>query len=96
MPKAGRRPDPEPLETDDRWVVVVGIALWLVAFVVLAVFFRDDLRRHHAEWWLWSCWIGVALGLYGFRFVSRRQRAIARRREEALRSDRTAPPCPSP
>ena len=81
MPNPGRRPDPEPLETDDRWVVVAGIALWIVAFAVLAVFFLDDLRRHHAEWWLWSCWIGVALGLYGFRFVSRRQRAIARRRE---------------
>jgi Protein of unknown function (DUF2530) len=70
--KPGRRPDPEPLETDDRWFVVAGIVLWVVAFVVLAVFFRDDLRRHHSEWWLWSCWIGVALGLYGLRFVSRR------------------------
>jgi hypothetical protein len=76
-PKAGRRPDPEPLETDDRWVVAVGTVLWVVAFVVLLVFFRDDLRRHHTEWWLWSCWIGVALGLYGFRFVTRRQRALA-------------------
>ena len=81
--KVGRRPDPEPLETDDRWVVVGGVVLWVAAFVVLAVFFRDDLRRHHAEWWLWSCWIGVALGLYGFRFVSRRQHSIAQRHENA-------------
>jgi hypothetical protein len=80
MPHAARRPDPEPLETDDRWVVAIGSALWLVAFVVLLVFFRADLRRHHTEWWLWSCWIGVALGLYGFRFVSRRQRALPRPR----------------
>jgi hypothetical protein len=80
--KAARRPDPEPLETDDRWPVVVGIVLWMVAFVVLVVFFRGDLRRHHTEWWLWSCWIGVGLGLYGLRFVSRRQRAIARGRGE--------------
>jgi len=80
--KPGRRPDPEPLETDDRPAVVVGIVLWIVAFVVLVVFFRDDLRRHHAAWLLWSCWIGVALGLYGYRFVSRRQRAIARRKEQ--------------
>ena len=77
-----RRPDPEPLETDDRWVVVIGSALWLVAFVVLLVFFRTDLRHHHTEWWLWSCWIGIALGAYGFRFVSRRQRAIARDRAQ--------------
>ena len=82
MPHVARRPDPEPLETDDRWVVVVGSALWLVAFVVLLVFFRGDLRRHHTEWWLWSCWIGIALGGYGFRFVTRRQRAIARDRAQ--------------
>ncbi|MDQ1694898.1 MAG: hypothetical protein QOJ03_251 [Frankiaceae bacterium] len=74
MPKVPRRPDPEPLETDDRPVVVVGMVLWALAFVVLVVFFRDDLRRHDASWWLWACVIGVALGLYGLRFTSRRQR----------------------
>jgi MFS-type transporter involved in bile tolerance (Atg22 family) len=74
MPKVPRRPDPEPLETDDRPVVIVGIILWALAFAVLVVFFRDDLRRHDAAWWLWACVIGVALGLYGLRFTSRRQR----------------------
>jgi formate hydrogenlyase subunit 3/multisubunit Na+/H+ antiporter MnhD subunit len=74
MPKRPRRPDPEPLETDDRWIVIAGMAVWLVAFVVLVVFFRDDLRRHHTTWWLWSCLIGIGLGCYGLRFVSRRQR----------------------
>jgi hypothetical protein len=74
MPKTPRRPDPEPLETDDRFIVLVGIALWVVAFVVLVVFFRDDLRRHHTTWWLWACGIGVALGLYGLRFAARRRR----------------------
>jgi membrane protein DedA with SNARE-associated domain len=74
MPKTPRRPDPEPLETDDRRIVLVGIALWVVAFVVLAVAFRDDLRRHHTTWWLWSCGIGVALGLYGLHFTAKRRR----------------------
>jgi hypothetical protein len=74
MPKTARRPDPEPLETDDRPIVIAGLVLWVVAFVVLVVFFRDDLRRHHATWWLWSCGIGVALGLYGLRFAARRNR----------------------
>lgn len=73
MPKAPRRPDPEPLQTDDRPVVLVGIGLWIVAFVVLAVFFRDDLRRHDATWWLWACVVGVGLGLYGLRVASRRR-----------------------
>jgi hypothetical protein len=74
MPKVPRRPDPEPLETDDRRVIFTGMVLWAVAWVVLLVFFRDDLRRHDAEWWLWTCLIGVGLGLYGLRFVSRRRR----------------------
>lgn len=79
MPKQPRRPDPEPLETDERPLVVAGTVLWAVAFVVLSVFFRDDLRRHHAQWWLWSCLIGVALGLYGLRFVIRIQRLRGQR-----------------
>jgi hypothetical protein len=74
MPKVARRPDPEPYEVDERPFVAAGIVAWIVAFVVLAVFFRDDLRRHHAEFWLWSCGIGVVLGLYGLRFVSRRRK----------------------
>ena len=74
MPKPPRRPDPPPLETDDRPVVLVGIALWIAAFVVLLVFFRDDLHRHHTTWWLWSCGIGVVLGLYGLRYAARRRR----------------------
>lgn len=53
---------------------MAGMVMWAVAFVVLAVFFRDDLRHHHATYWLWSCLIGIGLGLYGLRFVSRRQR----------------------
>lgn len=51
----------------------VGIALWAIAFVVLAVFFRPDLQRHHTTWWLWSCGIGLLLGLYGLRTAVRRR-----------------------
>ena len=80
MPKAARRPDPEPLETDDRLVILVGMALWALAFVVLLAFFHDDLRRHHTEWWLWSCGIGILFGLYGLRFAAKRRRAIERDR----------------
>jgi membrane protein DedA with SNARE-associated domain len=53
--------------------VTVGMVLWAVALVVLAVFFRHDLQRHQATWWLWACGIGVVLGLYGLRFALRRR-----------------------
>ncbi len=58
---------------DEFRAAIVGIALWAVALVVLAVFFRHDLQRHHATWWLWSCGLGLALGLYGLRFAHRRR-----------------------
>jgi hypothetical protein len=69
-----RRPQPEPYDGNERPVVIAGIVAWIVAFVVLVVFFRSDLRRNHDEFWLWSCGIGVVLGLYGLRFLSRRRR----------------------
>lgn len=53
--------------------VTVGMALWTLALVVLAVFFRHDLQRHHATWWLWACGIALVLGLYGLRFALRRR-----------------------
>ncbi|HET7530347.1 MAG TPA: DUF2530 domain-containing protein [Mycobacteriales bacterium] len=74
MPQRPRRPDPEPLQVNEARIVLAGLALWIVGFVVLLVFFRDDLRRHDAGWWLWACVVGIALGLYGLRFVSRRNR----------------------
>ncbi|HET6816431.1 MAG TPA: DUF2530 domain-containing protein [Mycobacteriales bacterium] len=74
MPEQPQRPDPQPVEVNETRIVAVGVALWALAFVVLALFFRDDLRRHDATWWLWACAVGVALGLYGLRFVSRRRR----------------------
>jgi membrane protein DedA with SNARE-associated domain len=54
--------------------VGVGMALWVIALVVLAVFLRHDLQRHDATWWLWSCGFGLVLGLYGLRFSFRRRR----------------------
>jgi len=72
-----RRPDPEPLETDDVKIVGAGTVLWLVALVVVGVLrlIRDDIH----DWWVVMCAAGVALGLLGVRFCVRRQRAIAAR-----------------
>jgi Protein of unknown function (DUF2530) len=66
-----RRPAPP---ADELACVVVGVTLWSVA-LVLGVFFRDDLDRHDASWWLWSCVIGILLGLYGLRVALRRRRS---------------------
>jgi hypothetical protein len=65
-------PKQEP-PRDETLAAVVGLVAWGIALVVLAVFFRHDLQRHHATWWLWSCGLGLLLGLYGLRFAHRRR-----------------------
>jgi membrane protein DedA with SNARE-associated domain len=71
--RPARRPTPEPLQTNEVAIAVAGCIAWAVGLVVLAVFFRADLERHHATWWLWACGLGVLLGLYGVRFALRRR-----------------------
>jgi len=62
---------------DELVSALVGIALWVVGFVVLVVFFHGDLDDHDATWWLWTCPIGVVLGLYGVRHALRRRASAA-------------------
>jgi membrane protein DedA with SNARE-associated domain len=57
---------------DELLAAVLGTVLWAVALVVLAVFFQADLQRHGTTWWLWTCAVGIVLGLYGIRFARRR------------------------
>lgn len=79
MPRAARRPDPPPLETDDVLVVAIGTALWAVGLVVLLVLRLADVTRV-PDWWLGMCAYGVALGLFGVRYCRRRHQALLRRR----------------
>lgn len=72
-----RRPDPPPLEVDDPRVIVVGLATWLVALVVLAVL--DLSGSSIPGWWMWMCAAGVGLGVLGIRVIGKRQ-ARARQR----------------
>lgn len=70
--------DLEPVRVNEVRVIAIGMALWAVALVVLAVFFRHDLDDHHAGWWLWACGLGLVLGLYGLRATIRRRAAAQR------------------
>jgi membrane protein DedA with SNARE-associated domain len=67
---------PERRLADQQEILAVGVgmALWALTLIVLAIFFRHDLQRHDATWWLWSCGLGLVLGLYGLRFSVRRRR----------------------
>jgi hypothetical protein len=70
---ADRRPDPEPLRTDDRVVVIAGIVIWslLLGGFVLA---RGTLAEQGRGWWVWTPVVGIALGLLGLRYLSRTSR----------------------
>jgi hypothetical protein len=67
---AGRRPDPEPLRTNDRSTVLAGIGLWVVALVATLVF-RDRLAADGRGWWIWTALAGVGLGLAGLDYLRR-------------------------
>jgi hypothetical protein len=79
--KPARRPDPEPLETDDVRLVAGGTALWALAFVALLVLRLAGTDVH--GWWITMCACGAVLGLVGLRYCVRRRAAIARDRSVA-------------
>lgn len=71
MPHAGPRhlPEVQPLPVRSEAVVRAGIALWVLALlVVLAV---PALHAGDRSWWPWACVSGVVLGLMGYTYVRR-------------------------
>ncbi|QYH35550.1 DUF2530 domain-containing protein [Salinibacterium sp. M195] len=66
-----RRPDPQPVETDDRKAMLVGIALWAVGLVIL-LFFIEPLTAAGNQWWLWAAAAGLVLGAIGLIYTHRR------------------------
>lgn len=76
--KIARRPDPEPLETDDVRIVAVGTVLWAVALMVLVVGRLLGYAVH--GWWIAMCACGALLGCVGVRYCQRRRDAIVRSR----------------
>ncbi len=66
-----RRPDPEPVKTDDRTAVLVGLGLWIVALVVVTLVVGQGEA-------LWTCLAGIVLGAALLAYVE--ARALRRRR----------------
>jgi hypothetical protein len=60
------------MRTNDRLTLLVGMAAWLVALIVLAAL-HATLARHHELWWLETCGAAEVLGCYGLFMVSRRR-----------------------
>ena len=72
-----RRPAPPPLEANDRQVTIVGTGAWAVALVVTLVL-REQIPAS-SRWWIWTCAVGVAMGLFALWYVPYFKRARARK-----------------
>jgi Protein of unknown function (DUF2530) len=81
-----RRPDPEPLRTDDRKAVLVGTAVW-AGMLAATLALRADLVAQGRGWWVWTCIAGAGLGLAGLAFVHHRE---VRQRSSTHGTDRRA------
>jgi hypothetical protein len=66
-----RRPDPAPLRTDDRKVVLVGIVGWILALVVMLLLL-PQLQESGLVWLLWTVVGGLVLGLVLLVVTARR------------------------
>ncbi|HEX9034842.1 MAG TPA: DUF2530 domain-containing protein [Streptosporangiaceae bacterium] len=71
------REAPPPLEGNDQLITAAGTIAWAVALVVLLIL-RSQLSSSD-HWWIWTCVVGVGLGLFGLAYVPRLKRSRARK-----------------
>ena len=64
---------PPPVQMNARRIVVLGTALWFVAFVVLLPFY-GWLGDHGHRIWLWTSLSGFLLGFVGYALMARHRR----------------------
>jgi hypothetical protein len=91
MPRAPRRPPPDPVDVDAVPIVWVGTLLWAAVFVGLLPF-SGWLHRTGHLWWLWTALVGSLLGVWGLVYTRRRRAALRRAATPGLAS----PPHPPP
>ena len=66
-----RRPDPEPVKTDDRKAVMVGLVIWVLALATVTLV-GGMLFPDSRDLLLWTCVAGISLGLLGLVYTNRR------------------------
>jgi len=66
-----RRPDPVPVRTDDRRAILIGLVAWVVALVVVLVFFAPITGPGNRSLF-WTCAVGIVLGLAGLVYSAKR------------------------
>jgi hypothetical protein len=66
----------QPLDVTGLRTVGVGTTAFLGATLYLLLFRLDWMRDTDRLWWLWTCFAGLALGVFGFVYCSRRARDL--------------------
>ena len=84
-------PQLEPVRNDGIRAVQVGLGLFAVAGVVLAVQF-DELGDRGTQWWVAVCGAGILIGMVQLVIFSRRRALIRARVGTRLDSPGTGPP----
>jgi hypothetical protein len=73
-----RRPDPAPLQTNDRATILVGIGVWIVVWIGCLVM-HSRLADGGNGWWIWTPPTGIVLGVLGLAYLRRLSRPRPRR-----------------
>jgi hypothetical protein len=64
----------QPVDDDGVRIVAIGTVVWLVAGIVCLAQ-RSRLVERGTEWWLWTCVVGVGLGVGMLVYMRRRASA---------------------
>ena len=78
------RPAPPPLEANDQLVTAVITAAWAIGLISVLVL-RQNLAPDQ-RWWVWTCAVGLCMGLFGLWYVPRLKRSRARAAERRARA----------
>ncbi len=67
-----RRPNPPPVETDDRTPILIGLVTWSVALVIVLVLVSTGVLADPLV--MATCAVGVVLGMLGLVYLRLRDR----------------------
>ncbi|MEY4293510.1 MAG: hypothetical protein RIR29_160 [Actinomycetota bacterium] len=57
-----RKPDPEPIKTNAKLAIIVGLILWVIALLFLV--FQATQASAQKSWYTTTCIVGIILGIY--------------------------------
>ena len=57
-----RKPDPEPIKSNAKLAILVGLILWVVALLFLV--FQATQATPQKSWYTTTCIVGIVLGIY--------------------------------